>query len=159
MRPLTTVQQSYPFVFFCVFFGDVPNHGLQASPNGNPAGPWTHYTDIFPNRTRVAVSWAATTATNPAVIFTKNGSVLMAFHGKDIGGEVPGIAHADSFGGPFRVLNPDPIFAAPAQFVAPNGTAGVGVFRGEDFFLWAGKRGLHLLWHVKQPFSTLTSTS
>ena len=75
------------------------------------------------------------------------------------GGEVPGIGHADSFAGPFRVLNPDPIFAAPAQFVSPNGTAGVGVFRGEDFFLWAGKRGLHLLWHVKQPFSTMTSTS
>ena len=55
----------------------------QASPNGNPTGPWTHYTDIFPNRTRAGVSWAATTASNPAVIFTKNGSALMAFHGKD----------------------------------------------------------------------------
>ena len=60
-----------------------------------------------------------------------------------IGGEAPGIAVADSFRGPFRLLNKEPIFNTLNPYIALNGTVGTGVFRGEDFFLWQDSVCVH----------------
>lgn len=140
------------------------NINVAYSPSGNPSGPWEYHTNVFPNNTRAGIRWV-TAVTNPAPLVLPNGTALMAFHGVEpkgtaidgVGGEAPGIAVAESWRGPFRLLNKEPIFNSLNPYVALNGTAGQAVFRGEDFFLWQdtvpGRGWYHLLWHVKQPFA------
>lgn len=131
------------------------------SPSGSPSGPWTYHMNIMagfcPDK-----AWCASVS-NPAPYVFPNGTTLMNFHGRvtltgssgSKGAEAPGVAVGDSWKGPFRLANPDPIFEKPTVWF--NITTGEKMpraqFHGEDGFLWRGARAFHLVFHVKQPFS------
>jgi len=134
------------------------------SESGSPSGPWTVYAnvagDVCPDHD--FSDWCGNITTNPAPYVYPNGTTVLLFHGRDgpkMREEAPGVAMADTWKGPFKIANPDPIFKSPAVWF--NTTTGVQQapleFHGEDFFLWKGKRAFHTIWHVKEPFGHTNS--
>ena len=104
--------------------------GVLSAPS--PYGPWTRVTGLISNGEDGA--WDSGGVTNPAPMLLPNGSVLLAYRGRNATvGERLGIAVADSWRGPYAKLTREPITTV----------------NSEDPFLFRDvNHNLHILYHA-----------
>jgi hypothetical protein len=131
----------------CVFDGCGPEPGCSNGGCGitvgsaqTPEGPWTFAPLVIEDESRSPLLDAQ--HTNPSAVIFADGSVLMAFNAgwNHNWLETIGLAKAPHWSGPYTLFSIDPIL------FNSDGTP----HHCEDPFLYASKRGLHLLVHNQQ---------
>jgi len=102
----------------------------------SPYGPWTRFEDpIIPTKSNTFYSFHTS---NPSPIIHKDGSVLLMFKARAYEGDLPGkmnigIAKADNYLSPYKVISDEPVFG-------PNKFGEI-----EDPSIWLDDEGYHML--------------